>query len=165
MQHVKREDVNPMIYNGHFKKTWRSLAHWTKALTWMGVDSVDSKRQINKLNGNIEEGWNISFSYKSTQEFDSLFNCARGSGFHVAISVSWNIQWKRKIEKQRDRKSEYSKRERKARKKKKRSRYESDNWLKRRSLKQINSKIYTHTFLILHSKTNADNRGFPTVTT
>lgn len=28
---------------------------------------------------------NISFSYKSTQEFSSLFNCAWGSGFMLAF--------------------------------------------------------------------------------
>lgn len=132
---LKGEDVNPVTYNGRLKKKNGMYGAASIKCFMSGYTFCQLKNTINeKLNGNIEEGCNISFSYKSTQEFCSLFNCARGRGFNVGISVSLKYSVKEKNR----RKSGYLKREKKE--VKRRSRDESCNRLQRRTM-------HTHTHL------------------
>lgn len=87
---LKGEDVNPMTYNGNLKEKKKRALLCTFIKCFMNEYTFcQLKNTINKkLNGDIEEGCNISFSYKGTLEFCSLFNCAWGSGFNVGICGS-----------------------------------------------------------------------------
>lgn len=82
----KGEDVNPVSHNESLKEqTGMYGAHSFTSIRCERVYNLSSQKHSKwKKNGVTGKGCNISFSYKSTQEF-SLFNFAWGSGFNVGI--------------------------------------------------------------------------------
>lgn len=144
------------------KMNRRSPAHPTKAWTWIGVDSVDSERQINWM-----AIWKRAKTFPSAIKAlwrDGVFVAVVSPGFRVAIFVSWDIQWKRKIGAERQKIRVFKERGR-APDVKRRSHDESGDGAAVN--KHMNRKVGAHarSFLISYWKTITNSKYFPTVKT